>query len=368
MPIEAMDLRDRAVALYGRFSPGVRERLVARIARGGGHVARDLTRRSHVFVVGALATTLIDSGALGARLRSAAERGVPVKGERAFAVDLAGERSSQPPPTLPLATALAQTPQTPQTQLTRDDAAILAAFDLIVVQGDHCGFGDAATLRTAGDLLGRGRSRAEVVRILTRARDLSPSGRHKIVLTASGEAALQWDDGLTTLEGQGCFALDEDHATLDELFEGAALAEADGDLDTAVRLYDLCARADRGDAIAPYNRGNILLAHGASGDAALAYQQALARDPMFVEARYNLAQALEAAGKADAAGTQLGAVLAADPNHADALFNLAQLRMKTGEMRSAKALYERYLALDPPDAWAATARKAILYCAASLRA
>jgi tetratricopeptide (TPR) repeat protein len=362
MPIEAMDLRDRAVALYGRFSPGVRERLVARIARAGGHVARDLTRRSHVFVVGALATTLIDSGALGARLRSAAERGVPVKGERAFAVALAQERSSASPPTLPLATALAQTP------LTRDDAALLAAFDLIVVQGDCCEFRDAAALRTAADLLGRGRSRAGVVRILTRARDLSPSGRHKIVLTPAGEAALQWDDGLTTLEGQGYFALDEDHATLDELFEGAALAEAGGDLDTAVRLYDLCARADRGDAIAPYNRGNILLARGASGEAALAYQQALARDPMFVEARYNLAQALEAVGKADAAGTQLGAVLDADPNHADALFNLAQLRMKTGEMSSAKALYERYLALDPPDAWAATARKAILYCAASLRA
>ena len=365
MPIEAMDLRDRAVALYGRFSPGVRERLVVQIARAGGHVARDLTRRSHVLVVGALATTLIDSGALGARLRSAAERGVPVKGERTFAVDIGEARSSPSPPTLPLATALAQTSRT---QLTRDDAAILAAFDLIVVQGDHCGFGDAATLRTAGELLGRGRSRAEVVRILTRARDLSPVGRHKIVLTPSGEAALQWDDGLTTLEGQGCFALDEDHATLDELFEGAALAEAEGDLDTALRLYDLCARADRGDAIAPYNRGNILLARGAPGEAALAYQQALAREPMFVEARYNLAQALEAAGKADAAGTQLATVLDADPNHADALFNLAQLRMKTGEMRSAKALYERYLALAPPDEWAATARKAMLYCAASLRA
>ena len=105
---------------------------------------------------------------------------------------------------------------------------------------------------------------------------------------------------------------------------------------------------------------------GASDQAVLAYQQALARDARFVEARYNLAQALEAAGKLDAAGTELDRVLDADPNHADALFNLAQLRMKAGEMRAAKALYERYLALDPPDAWAATARKAIIYCAASL--
>lgn len=59
-------------------------------------------------------------------------------------------------------------------------------------------------------------------------------------------------------------------------------------------------------------------------------------------------------------------MLDADPLHADAVFNLAQLRMQAGETRAAKALYERYLTLDPPDAWAATARKAILYCAASL--
>jgi hypothetical protein len=37
-------------------------------------------------------------------------------------------------------------------------------------------------------------------------------------------------------------------------------------------------------------------------------------------------------------------------------------------MAPAKALYERYLALNPPAAWAATARKALLYCAARLSA
>ena len=92
--------------------------------------------------------------------------------------------------------------------------------------------------------------------------------------------------------------LDEDHASLDDLFEAAALAEASGELDEAARLYDLCARADRSDAIAPYNLANIRLAQGARDEAALAYQRALARDPRFVEARYNLAQALEAARQA----------------------------------------------------------------------
>jgi len=205
------------------------------------------------------------------------------------------------------------------------------------------------------------------VRILLRARELSPRGRHKIVLTSAGEAALQWQDGLTTLEGQGYLPLEADHTSLDDLFEDAALAEARGDLDEAARLYDMCGRADRGDAIAPFNYGNIRLAQGEHGQAALAYERALARDPRFTEARYNLAQAHEAAGKIDAALIELNRVLDADPTHSDAVFNLAQLRLRAGELGAAKALYERYLGLDPPDEWAATARKAILYCAAQSR-
>jgi tetratricopeptide (TPR) repeat protein len=302
---------------------------------------------------------LIDSGALAARLATARERGVPVLSERAFVVAMAGKAPPKAA-TLPLATALAETGLTPA------DAEVLAAFDLIALADGKSGFGDAGVIRTAAELLRGGRSLAEAVRILARARDLAPRGRHKIVLTPSGEAALQWPDGLTTLEGQGVLAFDEAHAGLEDLFEAAAVAEADGELDEAARLYDLCARADRKDPIAPYNHGNIRLAQGAHHQAALAYQQALARDTQFVEARYNLAQALEAAGKHHAAAAELGLVLAIDASHPDAVFNLAQLRMKTGEMGEAKALYERYLALGPPDEWAQTARKAIRYCTAHL--
>jgi len=352
-----MDLRNRAVALYGRFSPGARDRLQGQIIRGGGRVARDLTRGSDVFVVGALATRLIDSGALEARLRTARERGVSVHGERAFTAELTGGEPSGPA-TLPLSTALAQT------RLTRQDAELLAAFDLIALEGEACRFGDAGVIRTAGELRESGRSRGDGVRILIQARDLAPLGRRRIVVTPSGEAALQWDDGLTSLEGQGRLPLDEDHASIDDLFELAAIAEADGELDAAARFYDTCRRADRHDAIAPYNLGNIRLSQGANDQAALAYQQALARDASLVEARYNLALALEAAGKIEAAQAELHAVLGADATHADAVFNLAQLRMKVGDVGAAKALYERYLTLNPPDDWAATARKAITYCAA----
>ena len=352
-----MELNDRAVALYGRFSAGVRDRLQQAVERRGGRVARDLTRSSDILVVGGQASALIDSGALPQRLAAARARGVPVFGQRAFQAALAGEPAD--PATLPLQTALGQS------GLTRDDAEVLAAFDLIVLAAEACRFADAGVLRTAGELIGQGRTRGEVVRILARARDLSPEGRHKLVLTPFGEAALKWDDGLTSLEGQGMLPLDEDHAGIEDLFEAAALLEASGQAEQAARLYDMCARADRADAIAPFNLGNIRLAQGAHDEAALAYQRALARDPRFVEARYNLAQAQEAAGKADAAAVELARVLDADPRHSDAVFNLAQLTLKAGDMGRAKALYERYLALDPPEDWAATARKAILYCTAS---
>ncbi|HVM99332.1 MAG TPA: tetratricopeptide repeat protein [Caulobacteraceae bacterium] len=328
------------------------------VLAGGGQVARDLTRRSDALVVGALATAFIDTGALPARLATARERGLPVFSERAFAAALTGAPADGGA-TLPLATALAPT------ALTTADAELLAAFDLVELQDNHCRFGDAGVIRTLAELVAQGRSRGEAVAILARARDVAPVGRHKIVLTGSGEAVLQWQDGLTTLEGQGVLALDEDHASLDELFERAALTEAAGDLDGAARLYDICARSDRTDAIAPYNLANIRLEQGANEEAALGYQRALARDPRFAEARYNLAQALEGSGKLDAAAIELTRLLESDPTYADAVFNLAQLRMSAGNMAEAKGLYERYLSLDPPAPWAATARKAIIYCAVS---
>ncbi len=353
-----MELGERAVALYGRFLPGQRDRLQREILRAGGTVARDLTQGSDLLVVGGLATALIDSGALTTRLQAARLRHLPVMGEGAFAAALAGDAAG--PATLPLSTALSGL------ALTAQDADILAAFDLIRLHDDHCRFADAGVIRSAAELVGAGRSLGETVRILIRVRDMAPRGRHKIVLTAAGGAALEWADGLTSLEGQGLLPFDEGNATLDDLFEAAAFAEAGRDLDEAARLYDLCARADRTDAIAPYNLGNIRLAQGAYDQAALAYQQALARDGRLVEARYNLAQALEASGKPDAAAVELERVVETRPDHADAVFNLAQIRMDRGDLAAAKALFERFLAMDPSADGGQTARKALRYCAAQL--
>jgi len=353
-----MELKGRAVALYGRFLPGQRERLHRELLEAGGTVARDITVRSDLLVVGGLATALIDSGALITRLSVARLRRLPVIGERTLAATLAGKSPERA--TAPLATVLSGL------AFTRRDADVLAAFDLIRLERDNCRFADAEVVRSAAKLVGAGRSLGETVRILTRVRDLAPRGRHKIVLTGAGEAALEWADGLTSLEGQGLLPFNEANATLDDLFEAASFAEVRGDLDEAARLYDLCVRADRSDAIAPYNLGNIRLAQHEYDQAALAYHRALARDGRLFEARYNLAQALEAAGKFDAAAVELERLVEADPDHADATFNLAQIRMDRGDLAAAKALFERYLAMNPPSDWDQTARKALRYCQAQL--
>jgi tetratricopeptide (TPR) repeat protein len=208
----------------------------------------------------------------------------------------------------------------------------------------------------------------DCVRILVRARDLAPKGRRDVVIDANGRAALAWDDGVTTLEGQGFLPFDETSASVEDLFEAATLAEAEGDLKEAARLYDMSARADRKDAIALFNLGNVHLQAKAYDKAILAYARAVGRDPDFVEAHYNLAQACEAVRQYDRARAALVEVLARDARHADALFNLAQIELSGGDLAAAKARFEQYLAADPPSDWAEKARKAILYCTAKLSA
>lgn len=342
------------VALYGRFSVGAKARLGGAILAAGGALSRDLTRRSALLVVGALAYPLIDSGALARRLADAATLKARVLGEHGLATLLAGKAGDQPA-TFPLAAAVQNGP------LRQEDAAILAAFDLIHLEGAHCRFADASVLRTASELAQGGRRLSDIVRILVEAR-AAPVGRRKLVLAEHGEAALQWDDGLSTLSGQGLLDLDAEHVSADAWFEAAAEAEAEGDAALALRLYNRAADADRRDALAPYNAGNLLLAMQRWDEAAFAYQQALRRDPGFTEARYNLAQVWEALERPEAAARELEALLQLEPAHADALFNLAQLRLATGRLAEAEGLYTRFLAAAPAPEWAQKARKGLAYC------
>ena len=356
-----MELQNRTVALYGRFSPGVRDALALKIEAAGGRVVRDLTRRADLLVIGARADSLIESGALPARLQAARNHRRSIFGERAFQAVISAEPSPLDA-TLPLAAALHQS------GADAEDAGLLAAFDLILISDDKCRFADMTVLRTASELRAAGCGAVRLVRIIREASETSPRGRHRVIMTASGAPALEWENGRTTLEGQGFLPLSVESSSLEDVFELAIQAEVNGDLDQAAQLFDTCARADRKDALALYNFGNIRLRQSRAEEAALAYQRALARDPELSEARYNLALAHEARGRIEAAEDELHALLRLDPGHPDALFNLAQLTMNAARLEDAALLYQRFLETGPERDWEVKAKKAIAYCRLSREA
>ena len=354
-----MDLYGLPVALYGKFLTRPRADFVAAIEARGGVITRDLTRRSRVLVVGHGAVAAIEDGRLEARLVDAMLRDLPFCGETSFWSRLHGVEPE--PPTYPI--------ERIEPGLGDDDLLLLSVFDLITIgEGATCRFADVETIGSAARLVASGRTIDCVIATLLKA-GKAPRGRRKVVPGPAGEALLEWDDGLTTLDGQGLLPIvAEAVPSADDLFESAIEAEEAGDDAEAERLYAACVRADRKDPVAPYNLANLMRRRGALADAILHYRLAIGRDAFFVEAYYNLASVLEAKGDHAGAEAALERAVRIDELYSDALFNLAQLMLKRGALAGARALFERYLATRPPSEWAKKARKAIKLIDATTRA
>lgn len=349
-----MELRARRIALYGRFTPRVRDWLVREIRARGGQAMRDLTRRCDILVIGARADSLIDSGALPGRLADARSWGKLVLSETAFSEAMRSPTAAETP--LPLATALSQS------DLDVETVDLLAAFDLVRIHRRHCRFADVGAMKAAATLLAEGSTPATAITAMLQSRATSPKGRHRLALDGRGQPALAWGDEMTALDGQRILPLADDGEDIDDVFEAGVLAEAMGDFETAARCFDMCSRADRSDAIAMFNLGNIRLKQQRPAEAAVLYQRALARDPDLTEARYNLARTLEAAGRTSEAVEAYTALLHTDRRHADALFNLGMLHLNQERHRPALHYLDRYLATHPPAEWAANAQRAANYC------
>lgn len=345
-------LEGRQIALYGRFRARPRAEIAAAAEGLGARIVTDLTRATDLFVVGAGATNFVANGHLAQRLAAARARGAPVAPEERFLALLSGA-APPPAPTAPLASASA--PEGPPPEPILD---LLNAFGLIQLEQGAVRFADAAVLRAASALYREDPAPLPLIAALLRHRD-APAGRHQLVSGEDGAPLLAWEDGLTTLEGQGLLDL-EPAPSLEEAFEAAMMAEAEDDLETAERLYATCARADRRDPIAPFNRANALLRLGDPVQAVLAYRQAIARDAAFAEAHYNLAAALERQGDLGAAEAHLETALKLAPDYPDALFNLGQLRLKDGDGDGAAPLFERFLATEPSAYWRRKGQAALI--------
>lgn len=141
----------------------------------------------------------------------------------------------------------------------------------------------------------------------------------------------------------------------------------------------------------PYNRGVGLAEEGSFLDAVQMFQEALAIDPEFVDARYNLGvtfQKLKSYDKArreferiverrsdngayqfalgnsyfhlsryDKAVGAFEKAVAIDPGHLKAQYSLAVCYEKIGEGAKAREAWKRYLELDTTSVWASEARK-----------
>ncbi len=343
-----MDLAGKSVALYGRMVDQPRVALEKAILGASGRVERDLTRKSNFLVIGGGARNLIPSGRLLQRIWSAESQGIPVASERRF-WRLINDKE-EPRPTYPLINVTSQ--------LAEGAIEILNAFDVVHVAGGNCRFADVDEIRTARSLADEGHSLSAIVVILLDAKDSAPAGRHKVITDAVGEARLQWDDGQTTLGGQGWLPLDES-ADLDDLFDLAMLAEASGQWADAERYYSMCAQMDRKDSIAPFNLANVLRKLGKDGEAIHRLGQAIARAPEFVEAYYNRALCHEARGDDPLAESDLRAALSFDASYPDAIFNLGQLRLKLGDHHEARELFNRFLSQSPSHEWTVRVKKAL---------
>lgn len=334
------------VSLFGRFRIAPREDIARRIADLGGQTLKDLTRATTLLVVGSGAINLLPDGRLGRRLSEARDRGLPVLGETRLLALLDGRD-------LPAATL----PASKVADVSAPLLDALNAFDLIHLDGGQVAFEDSDTLKNAARLEAEGMELAAILSALRRRRT-APRGRHRLSADAHGEPVLQWEDGVTTLTGQGMLPLD-DGDTLDALFETGLEAEMAGDLEAAARVYETCALSDRRDPISPYNLGNVRAEQGRLAEARVAYERAIARDTRFAEAHFNLAGVLEREGRGADARDHLRTAARIDPRYPDPLFNLAQLAMAEDDLGEAEKHFRMYLRLAEDGPLSRKAEKAL---------
>lgn len=244
---------------------------------------------------------------------------------------------------------------------------VLTATDMLGAGEESYGYPDLADGRQVAALLRQGRDLRAIVAACAQlaARGVRLS-QVRLAEAPWGGLAQAVEGGLARLDGQFALILDDEGATPDSLAEALA-SEDSGALADAERWYGRAAQADRRNPVPLFNLGNLLAASGRDGEASLALQQALARDPEFAEAAFNLAELHEKAGRAERAVELLAATALRHPHYAQAFYNLARLLTLAGRFAEALPVWEGFVALAPDDADVGHARRAALLCRLELR-
>lgn len=347
--------------VFGRLHGVPRQRLTARVAQVGGCLVPSPSSRVELVAVGHSTASLI----------GAAPNPIP----REF------PETARVISELSLKRMLGLAPSRPPEHHTLTEADVaravrldpgvircLTLYDVLEPAEERHGYGDLLAARAVSRLLQNGLALDQIV---TAALVLRRAGRGlsdmRLCAAPWGEIMHEAAGRLERLDGQLTLPLEEPYRSVDEVFERAQASEIEGDLATAERWYEVAKRMDRHDPVLPFNLGNVRDAQGRHSEAALAYREAVARDPAFAEAWFNLGALQESADRFDDALASYGNAVEARPDYADAVFCRARLLTKQERCGEGLGLWERYLRLQPNGTETAQARRLAALCRLRLR-
>jgi tetratricopeptide (TPR) repeat protein len=346
------------VYVRGRLHGVTRKRLAALVAATGGRLAARADGRVNLmcFAHSTVATSLREGTSIDLPSK--------IGGDCRIISELALRRMLGLASPMPAETrTLTAAELAGQARLAGETLDWLALYDVVEPADDRFGYRDLLAAREVARLL---RASLPLTAIIEAAVALRRSGRTlsdtRLSEAPWGEMLQEVAGRLARLDGQFTLPLAENFETPDELFEQAERMELEGNLVEAERLYRIAMRIDWADPVLPFNLGNVLDAKQRPAEAALAYQQALARDSKFAEAWLNLGLLKERAGELRAASECYRSAIDARPDYSDALFNLALLLTRDEQHHTALPFWERFLALDPSGKEAQQAHRLATLC------
>jgi len=383
------------VAFAGRLSSTTRKEAESLVRQGGGRVAKTVSGRTTILVVGAHGWALRPDGGVSVKLEQAEKlkaRGgrIRIVSELVFA-EMAGRG---PDAFAPKAFGIDHV-----AQVVGVDRATIERWERLGLIASEASrgydFQDIVSLQTIARLVSDGVRPERIRRSLLRLAEVSPGverplAQLKVVSSDTGDLLAQVGESLVSPDGQQFFdfkpvqpsepkvshtdscsevepprptlvesVVGEEPRSASDLFELAVELEEDEQYARAASLYRRVIAMEPGWAEAYFNLGNVIRMVGRSEGAEELYRLALAHDPDHPLSWYNLADVLEESGRQEEAAASLARAIDADPAFADAHFNRAVCLEELGRPRDAQAHWRAYLRLDPHSEWASIARRSL---------
>jgi Tfp pilus assembly protein PilF len=146
--------------------------------------------------------------------------------------------------------------------------------------------------------------------------------------------------------------IQKDPSDFEAHYNLAAMLQARGQLEEAVKEYESALRLRPRDGVVNNALGGALLTAGRLDEAILRLGAAVKDRPDYFDAHYNLGNALASKGEFSAAAVQFRTATRLKPEDADAEANLGSALVQIGHISEAKAHYQRALELNPGHALA----------------